>query len=359
MNTLRKMGGLLTCLALLGGLLTVSAAAAVSPGVYTGTVTTSYYNPDTGNVDDGGTANAALGEGMCRSATDTTGLVEVDSDGNIWLTIRLLLQSSCKNVALYTRTGNDSYSAISYTIMAEDSGNDSIDYRFKVTDAEVKLKGTMYVTPMGRDVMWYLWVDTSTLKAGSGDFVASVNTTPVAVSFSDVPSGYWAKSYIDQAVSAGLFNGTSATTFSPDGQMTCDMVIAVLYRMAGSPAVTVPGNLANIPSGAWYESAAAWGYANGVIGGYKTFNPAANVTREELATMLYRYHALNNTPVAGANLSSFTDNTAVSTWARTGVAWANAAGVVSGTSATTLSPANSATRAQVATMLCRYLNTVK
>lgn len=152
-------------------------AAGLEPGVYTGTMVTTYYNPDTGNVDDGGTANAALGEGMCRSATDEACLVEVDQQGNIWITVRLLLQSNCKDVALYTRTGYDSYSQVSYDIMSEDAGNDSIDYRIKVSDAGVKLKGTMYVTPMGRDVLWYLYVDTSTLKEGSGDFVVSIDTS--------------------------------------------------------------------------------------------------------------------------------------------------------------------------------------
>lgn len=152
-------------------------AAGLEPGVYTGTMVTTYYNPDTGNVDDGGTANAALGEGMCRSATDEACLVEVDQEGNVWITVRLLLQSNCKNVALYTRTGYDSYSKVSYDIMSEDAGNDSIDYRIKVSDAGVKLKGTMYVTPMGRDVLWYLYVDTSTLKEGSGDFVVSIDTS--------------------------------------------------------------------------------------------------------------------------------------------------------------------------------------
>ena len=75
--------------------------------------------------------------------------------------------------------------------------------------------------------------------------------------------------------------------------------------------------------------------------------------------MLYRFYALNKTPAAGADLSKFTDASSVAAWAKDGVAWANAAGIVSGTSATTLSPNGSATRAQVATMLCRYLDYAK
>ena len=171
---MKKFCASLLCLTMLVSSLSISAFA-LDAGVYTGSVVTSYYNPDTGNVDDGGTANAALGDGMCRSATAKTGLVEKDADGNIWVTIRLLLQSNCKNVAFYTRTGYDTYSQVSYDIMAEDSANDSIDYRFKVSDAGVKIKGTMYVTPMGRDVLWYLYVDTSTLASGSGDFEVSID----------------------------------------------------------------------------------------------------------------------------------------------------------------------------------------
>lgn len=177
---IRRILGTLLCAALLTALCAVPSFA-LDSGVYTAKVVTSYYNPDTGKVDDGGTANAALGEGMCRSATAETGLVEVDKDGNIWLTIRLLLQSNCRDVAFYTRSSYDSYSGVSYIITAEDAVNDSIDYRFKVSDAGVKLKGTMYVEPMGRDVLWYLYVDTATLKAGSGDFEVGIDLSAAAV----------------------------------------------------------------------------------------------------------------------------------------------------------------------------------
>ena len=172
---IKKMGMMAACFAVFG-CLTCMSAAALEDGVYTGKMVTSYYNPDTGNVDDGGTANAALGEGMCRSATDETCLVEVDGN-DVWVTVRLLLQSNCSNVALYTRSGYDSYSQVSYSITSEDAANDSIDYRIKVSEAGQKLQATMYVSPMGRDVLWYLYVDTSTLKSGSGDFVVSIDTT--------------------------------------------------------------------------------------------------------------------------------------------------------------------------------------
>ena len=156
-------------------------AQAAKPGVYTANVVTSYYNPDTGKIDDqGGEANAALGEGMCRSAVATTGLVEVDKNGRTWVTLRMLLQSNCKNVAIHKRVGGNSYARANCTITAENSGADSIDYRFPVANAGQKLKGTMYVTPMGRDVVWYMWVNPNTMKAGSGNFVVNIDTSTPA-----------------------------------------------------------------------------------------------------------------------------------------------------------------------------------
>lgn len=202
---------LLTCIAVLGAMLPVSSQA-LSKGVYTASVVTSYYNPDTGAVDDGGTANAALGEGMCRSATGTTALVESDGK-NTWVTIRLLLQSNCKNVALYTRNGYNSYSKVNYTVMQENAGEDSIDYRFKVSDAGVKMKGTMYVTPMGRDVIWYLYINTGTLKAGSGDFVVSIDTSePAPVSAAGASSGSSSGSKSPSASSSAAASGGSGSS---------------------------------------------------------------------------------------------------------------------------------------------------
>ena len=214
------MLALMVCVVVFGTMMPVSASA-LEKGVYTASVVTSYYNPDTGEVDDGGTANAALGEGMCRSATGTTALVEYDGK-NTWVTIRLLLQSNCKNVALYTRNGYNSYSKVNYTVMAEDAGEDSIDYRFKVSDAGVKMKGTMYVTPMGRDVVWYLYLNTGSLKKGSGNFVVSIDTSSSApASTTPASSGKTttasASGATNRTTSAGSSTGTSSAGSSSAG----------------------------------------------------------------------------------------------------------------------------------------------
>ena len=187
---------------------------------------------------------------------------------------------------------------------------------------------------------------------GNGD---DTPTTDVASAFTDI-SGHWAEEYIIRATNQGLFSGTSSTTFSPDTSMTAGMVITVLYRMAGSPATTLPDSMENVAVGSWYEIACAWGYNNGIIGGYKTFYPDQAVSRQEFATMLYNFYKLSKTPGSGADLSKYTDDSTVASWAKAAMAWANAAGIISGTSSTTLSPEVGASRSQIATMLCRYLD---
>lgn len=152
---------------------------AMDNGAQTANMISDYYNPDTGNIDDGGTANAALGEGMCRSVTGEMALVEKIGDA-YYLTIRLLLQSNTKEVSFYTHAGYDQYQPVNYTIMTENAMEDSVDYRIQVTDPFAPIKATMYVTPMGRDVLWYMYADESTLSSDTGDFVVTATADVIA-----------------------------------------------------------------------------------------------------------------------------------------------------------------------------------
>lgn len=166
----------------------------------------------------------------------------------------------------------------------------------------------------------------------------------IEVNFEDI-IGYWAEDYIIKAVQNGLFNGTSETTFEPKMTMSNEMAITVLYRMAGEPSVSTSETK-------WYSNAVAWGQNNNIFTGFEI---GADVTREGLATMIYRFESTKNSNLTGSNLSDFTDTNEISSWAFDGLAWANAQGIVTGTTATTLSPQNTATRGEVATMFCRYL----
>lgn len=219
-------------------------------------------------------------------------------------------------------------------------------YRINSDGTKTVLKGTA-----GTDGYSVMTTKTGLFAVVSGEKTGSAGT------FADV-GNHWAKDFIQRAVKAGLFNGTSETTFSPNKPMTSGMVMTVLYRLAGSPEVTLTGTVDNVAAGAWYEKASAWGYSNAIIGGYKTYEPTQAVTREELATMLFRYYSLAGTPTESADLSAFQDAGQLSAWAKEGMTWANAVGIVNGIDENTLSPHKNATRAEVATMLCRYLDYV-
>lgn len=160
----------------------VTQAQALSDGVYTAAVETYYLNPDTGETDDGGSKNAAIGEGMCRSAVFETALVEVEN-GKTYVTIRMLLASNVKNTTFTVQqTSGDasSYQSVSTSMMAEDATSDSRDYRFEVPSASSYIGCSMYVTPMGRDVKFYMQVQESGATSGGGNFVVSISQTSAA-----------------------------------------------------------------------------------------------------------------------------------------------------------------------------------
>ena len=176
--------------------------------------------------------------------------------------------------------------------------------------------------------------------------------------FTDVPSTYWAHSDIDNVVSAGLFMGTSGTSFGVNVVMSRCMLIAVLYRLEGSPDVSGYENrFSDVSPSRYYYNALLWGSHNNISNGYSngTFAPDETLTREQFVTFLHRYANYKgyNTDVY-ADIGGYADAQQVSPFARESMCWAIGAGIVSGTSATTLSPLASATRAQVAVMFNRF-----
>ena len=184
-------------------------------------------------------------------------------------------------------------------------------------------------------------------------------------SFTDMPKpNNWAHAGIDFCVENGLFAGTSATTFSPDGNMTRAMLVTVLYRLEGQPAVTASNPFSDVANGQWFTNAIIWAADKGVVSGVGggKFNPNGNITREQIATIMYRYAEYKSYDVsATADLKPFPDETDVSTWAYKALAWANAEGLVSGVGAngtSYLQPLGNATRAQVAAILMRYVKNI-
>ena len=178
--------------------------------------------------------------------------------------------------------------------------------------------------------------------------------------FADVRESDWFYEDVAFAYENGLFAGTSDTTFSPNASMTRAMLVTVLYRLEGQPAVNGRSGFSDVQYNGYYEDAVTWAADNGIVNGTSTttFSPNANVTREQMAAILYRYaqHKKYNT-AASSGLNGFTDHASVSGYAAASLEWAVAEKLVNG-SAGKLMPTGNATRAQVAAILHRFVENV-
>ena len=163
----------------------------------------------------------------------------------------------------------------------------------------------------------------------------------------------WYHEAVDYVAANGLMGGVSATEFAPQDTMTRAMIVTVLYREAGSPAVEEASGFSDVPAGEWYSDAVAWAEDNGVVNGVGDgkFDPMGNVTREQIATILWRYEG---TPAAEADLTSFGDAASISDYALEAMTWAVSEGILNGDNGN-LKPTASATRAEFACMIMRYL----
>ena len=161
----------------------------------------------------------------------------------------------------------------------------------------------------------------------------------------------------------GLMTGTSATTFAPDMTTTRSMVATILWRLEGSPVVDYAMTFTDVDSSTWYTEAVRWAASEGIITGYGNgnFGPNDSITREQMATMLYRYAQYKGYDVSvgeNTNILSYTDFAELGEYAVAAMQWAVGAGIINGTSASTLSPRGNATRAEVAVILMRYCKSV-
>lgn len=172
------------------------------------------------------------------------------------------------------------------------------------------------------------------------------------VRYTDV-DGHWARPEICEATEQGWMNGMSTTTFAPEDTMTRAMLVTMLYRASGEKAEG-ESSFVDVEKNIWYADAVAWAQKKNIVNGIgeNRFAPDAPITREEFATILWRFAGEKD----GAALpETFVDRASVSAWAQAAMNWAVAAGVINGTDGSRLDPQGTATRAQAAAMLCRYL----
>lgn len=169
----RAICSMVVMLALVAGITSIPVLAA-SNGIYTATATSHYKHPTTGKIEDsGGEGSYVLGQSMTDSALNKAALVEVDPQGNTFVTVRLNLMDNIQNPQFQvdgSRNGN--FSSVSATVMQEDFTNNTTDFRMQVPSENAIIRCNMYVIPMGREVIFYITV--GGLSAGSGDFVTSI-----------------------------------------------------------------------------------------------------------------------------------------------------------------------------------------
>ena len=179
--------------------------------------------------------------------------------------------------------------------------------------------------------------------------------------FGDVKSADWFYNDVKYVYEKGMMAGTAADVFAPNATTTRAMIVTILYRLEGSPAVTGTSAFVDVPAGQWYTDAVNWAAANQIVKGTSatTFAPNASITREQMAAILYRYAQYKGYDVTKkADLSGYSDNSQVSAYAKDALAWANAAKLINGVTNTTLAPQGNATRAQVSAILHRFCDGV-
>lgn len=171
-------------------------------------------------------------------------------------------------------------------------------------------------------------------------------------SFTDIPANVWYNEAVSFVTEKGLMSGTGNDTFAPGDNLTRAMLAQILYNNENKPS-TSGGNFTDVQSGAWYADAITWASQTGIVSGYGNgqFGPNDNITREQLAVILWRYAGQ---PTSNASLTGFTDIGKASDYTLTALQWAVEKGIISGKGNGTLDPTGNATRAEVAQMLMNY-----
>lgn len=192
----------------------------------------------------------------------------------------------------------------------------------------------------------------------SGTVNVYVRFSGSGLPFADVPSGSWYYDDVAYVYDTGLMTGLTATAFGPNLSTTRGMIVTILWRMENEPVAKHGCPFADVRRGSYYEQAIAWASENGIVTGFdaSTFAPDRAITREQLAAILFRFAAYRGMDAVTLreNLSSFQDQAAISAYAVSALNWAVGEGLMQGTG-DKLEPTGSATRAQVAAMLRRFI----
>ncbi|MBR0138898.1 MAG: S-layer homology domain-containing protein [Firmicutes bacterium] len=177
------------------------------------------------------------------------------------------------------------------------------------------------------------------------------------MSFKDVSSKDWFYEDVQFAYDAGLMEGSSAEVFDPRRPTTRAMIVTMLHRMEGSPQTEAGQPFSDVPEGSYYRMPVIWAAENGIVDGYGdwTFRPDREITREQLAAIMYRYAAYKGYDLdEEGDLSAFADKDEISSYALNAMSWANGSGLINGHSDTVLAPKGTTLRSQAAAVFRRF-----
>ena len=276
-----------------------------------------------------------------------------------------VLSRTC-TVCAYTETRElppTSTGVSSYTLTFESNGGSRIASVTGQRGTVIDLTLTTY-TPTRSGYVFTGWYSDKSLTKRVTSVKLTESMTVYAgwsianLPFTDVSKNDWFHDDIRYVYENGLMNGISSTQFAPYGSTTRGMIVTILYRMEGQPAVSRDCPFADVASGSYYERAITWAAANGIVTGHSStiFAPDANITREQLAAILYRYAFYKGLDVSvgeSTNILSYEDFASLSEYAIPAMQWACGAGVLYGFGGSLL-PDAPANRLQAAAILHRF-----
>ncbi len=263
------------------------------------------------------------------------------------------------NGAIWTFDGTESYSVSnSKYFNVENSAYGVPNCIIFRPDGVDRYQGTYRVTVTGLKDRFGKAVDFSYQVDffDADDYITGTNHVCTVKRFADLKHTAWYHDAVQYAVDHGLMNGTATTKFEPNAKLTRSMIVQVLYNREGKPRAT-ESPFTDVKPSKWYADAIAWSAENEIVKGFEdaTFRPESPITRQQMATILYRYAEYKGYDVsARGDLSKFKDGDKTAAWATDAVQWAVATGLMQGDEKGFFDPDGTATRAQVATVLMNY-----
>lgn len=275
--------------------------------------------------------------------------------------------SAVEKEMVWERTGQRANPII--TLTDEDKAKTELVFQSRLSDnSDLPFTqwGPTEITP---DTFYRCWMILDFYKNDIGShtmYGGTVNSYPdgiktLAKPYGDTPfrdiGDHWSKDNIVWAYENELFTGTSEDKFSPNDKMNRGMFATVLWRLDGEPESDVNLPFDDVDAKRYYYPPVKWAYENELIKGTsdEEFTPNGNITREQIAAIIFRYAGLEEEPSGGKSLEGFADSDKVSKFAKEAMEWAYGNGIINGKTATTLDPQGQATRAEVAAMVKRFV----